>query len=71
MNAENSLQPALVKALVLHGQATLDLVWALEWLDTLSDRLTGDHMVAEFMAELEHRRTQSDTLNSAAKEAGI
>jgi hypothetical protein len=71
MNAETSLQPALVKALVLHGQATLDLVWALEWLDTLSDRLTGDHMVAEFMAELEHCRTQSDTLNSAAKEAGI
>jgi hypothetical protein len=48
-----------------------DLVWAVEWLDTLTDRLTGDHMVAEFMAELEHRRTQSDALNSAAKEAGI
>jgi hypothetical protein len=27
--------------------------------------------VAEFMAELEHRRTQSDTLNAAAKEAQI
>jgi hypothetical protein len=48
-----------------------DLVWAVEWLNTLTDRLTGDHMVAEFMAELEQRRTQSDTLNSAAKEAGI
>jgi hypothetical protein len=71
MNAETSLQPALVKALVLHGQATLDLVWALQWLDTLTGPMTGDHMVAEFMAELEHRRTQSDTLNSAAKEAGI
>jgi hypothetical protein len=71
MNAETSLQPALVKALVLHGQATLDLVWALQWLDTLTDRLTGDHMVAEFMAELEHRRTTSDTLHAAAKEAGI
>jgi hypothetical protein len=48
-----------------------DLVWAVEWLNTLTDRMTGDHMVAEFMAELEHRRTQSDALNLAAKEAGI
>jgi hypothetical protein len=48
-----------------------DLVWAVEWLDTLTDRLTGDHMVAEFMAELEQRRTQSDALNAASKEAGI
>jgi hypothetical protein len=48
-----------------------DLIWAIEWLNTLSDRLTGDHMVAEFMAELEQRRTQSDALNAAAKEAGI
>jgi hypothetical protein len=48
-----------------------DLIWAIEWLDTLSDRLTGDHMVAEFMAELERRRMQSDALNLAAKEAGI
>jgi hypothetical protein len=71
MNAQTSLQPALVKALVLHGQATLDLVWALQWLDTLTDRMTGDHMVAEFMAELEQRRRQSDALNGAAKEAGI
>jgi hypothetical protein len=61
----------LVLALVAHGQATLDLVWALEWINTLTDRMTGDHMVAEFMAELEHRRTQSDTLNAAAKEAQI
>jgi hypothetical protein len=66
-------QPAnpLVAALVAHGQVTLDLVWAVEWLNTLTDRMTGDHMVAEFMAELEHRRTQSDALNAAAKEAGI
>jgi hypothetical protein len=66
-------QPAnpLVAALVAHAQVTLDLVWAVEWLNTLTDRMTGDHMVAEFMAELEHRRTTSDTLNSAAKEAGI
>jgi hypothetical protein len=69
MNAQPDT--TLVAALVAHAQVTLDLVWAIEWLDTLSDRLTGDHMVAEFMAELEHRRTQSDTLNSAAKEAGI
>jgi hypothetical protein len=61
----------LVRALVLHGQATLDLVWALEWINTLTDRMTGDHMVAEFMAQLEHRRTTSDTLNAAAKEAQI
>jgi hypothetical protein len=48
-----------------------DLVWAVEWLDTLTDRLTGDHMVAEFMAELEHRRTQSDALHAASKEAEL
>jgi hypothetical protein len=66
-------QPAnpLVAALVAHAQVTLDLVWAVEWLNTLTDRMTGDHMVAEFMAELEHRRAQSDALNAAAKEAGI
>jgi hypothetical protein len=69
MNAQPDT--TLVAALVAHAQVTLDLVWAIEWLDTLSDRLTGDHMVAEFMAELEHRRTQSDALNAAAKEAGI
>ena len=69
MNAQPDT--TLVAALVAHAKVTLDLVWAIEWLDTLSDRLTGDHMVAEFMAELEHRRTTSDTLNSAAKEAGI
>jgi hypothetical protein len=48
-----------------------DLVWAVEWLNTLTGRMTGDHMVAEFMAELEQRRRQSDALNGAAKEAGI
>jgi hypothetical protein len=66
-------QPAnpLVAALVAHGQATLDLVWAMQWLDTLTDCLAEHHMVAEFMADLEQRRTTSDTLNSAAKEAEL
>jgi hypothetical protein len=71
MNADTSLQPALVEALVLHGQATADLVWALEWIDTLTDAMLGNYLVAEFMAELEHRRTTSDTLNAAAKEAEL
>jgi hypothetical protein len=70
MNAQSE-NPLLVAALVAHGQVTLDLVWALRWLDTLCDRMTGDHMVAEFLAELEHRRTESDTLNAAAKEAEL
>lgn len=48
-----------------------DLTWAMQWLDTLTDCLAEHHMVAEFLADLEHRRTQSDTLNAAAKEAAL
>lgn len=71
MNPQTSLQPALVEALVLHGQATSDLVWALQWIDTLADRLTGDGMVDEFLSDLQQRRTQSTTLHAAAQEADL
>ena len=46
-----------------------DLVWAIEWLNTLCDRLTGDHMVDEFKDELAQRRRESVALDEAAKEA--
>ena len=60
----------LVEALVAHAQVTLDLVWALEWLNTLTDMLPA-YQISEFYDELQHRRTQSDALNAAAKEAQI
>ena len=64
-------QHALAVSYGMLGEATVELVWAMQWLDTLSDRLTGDHMVAEFMAELNQRRTTSNLLNIAAGVAKI
>jgi hypothetical protein len=53
------------------GKSAADLVWAMEWLDTLTDRLGEDHMVREFLDDLQERRKESDLINMAAGVAKI
>jgi hypothetical protein len=48
-----------------------DLVWTIEWLNTLVDRMPHDSSVREFLEELKQRRGQSAALDAAVKEAGI
>jgi hypothetical protein len=48
-----------------------DLVWAVEWLHTLADRMPRDSSVGEFLEELKQRRTESGALDAAVKEAGL
>lgn len=48
-----------------------DVLWAMEWLDTLSDCCGEHHMVREFLADLEQRRTQSDAVDRAAREVKL
>lgn len=72
---------ATVQALVANAQTTIDLAWAMQWLDSLVDDLntehherTGDkehHRVREFLDDLETRRKNSETLHSAAREAQL
>jgi hypothetical protein len=45
-----------------------DLLWAMEWLDTLSDCCGEHHMVGEFLADLEVQRKKSEALDRVAKE---
>ena len=68
-----SAQP-LVQALVAHATLVTDMVWALEWLNSLCDDLnTGRDAqhprTREFLDELAKRRKGNHTLDSAAKEA--
>ncbi len=63
----------------LHGRIANDLVWAMQWLDSLVDDLntehhdhTGEeehHRVREFLDDLAQRRTQSTPLDYAYEEA--
>lgn len=67
--------------LYLHGRIAGDLVWAMEWLNSLCDDLntghhdrTGEeqhHRTREFLDELAQRRTQSSPLDLAAQEAQL
>jgi hypothetical protein len=71
----------LVQALVAHATLVTDMVWALEWLNSLTDDLnserhkyTGEEehpRTREFLDDLAKRRKGNDTLNSAAKEANL
>ena len=63
-----STQPvrALEASYGMLGQSAADLVWAMEWLDTLTDRLGEDHMVREFLDDLKERRKESYLINMAA-----
>ena len=64
----------LVQALVAHATLVTDMVWALEWLNSLCDDLnTGRDAqhprTREFLDELAKRRKGNHTLDSCAKEA--
>lgn len=48
-----------------------DLVWAMEWLDTLSDCLDHHHMVGEFKECLAKRRLESPQVEMAATEVKL
>jgi hypothetical protein len=61
----------IVEAFLANGKITLDLVWALEWINTLTDRLTGDHMVDEFLKDLAARRLDSEQLDACASEVRL
>jgi hypothetical protein len=63
----------------LHGRIANDLVWAMQWLDSLVDDLNTEHhdrtghgehhRVREFLDDLAQRRTQSTPLDYAYEEA--
>jgi len=69
--AKHSDMDPMVIACIGLSNLTLDLLWALQWLDTLSDRLKDDHMVAEFMSDLKARSEQSICLQRTAEEANL
>jgi hypothetical protein len=63
----------VVEALMALHKANTDLLWALEWINSLIDDInTGredEHpRTLEFLAELSERRTDSFGLNVLAKE---
>lgn len=72
---------AMVQALVANAQTTIDLVWAMEWLDSLTNDLNGERWqrngdsehprTREFLDELAERRKNSETLDAAAKEVNL
>jgi hypothetical protein len=68
MSAEQQTKAdPLVTACIELSNLTLDLVWALEWIDTLTDRLGKDGLVTEFMADLEGRCKNRRPLEIAAQ----
>jgi antitoxin component HigA of HigAB toxin-antitoxin module len=45
-----------------------DLIWALEWLDTLADRIPQDGSVKEFRADIVERRGERPEFGRIAQE---
>lgn len=48
-----------------------DLVWAMEWLDTLTDAMHSQGMAQEFLADLAKRRLESRELDNVAREVNL
>jgi hypothetical protein len=81
MNADQSppftKEDLLVMTLTEHGLLVLDLVWAMEWLDSLTDEINMLHggcyhpRTVEFLEELNERRKGKATLNAVAREVGL
>jgi hypothetical protein len=61
----------LVVACIGLSELKLDLLWTLEWLNTLKDKRTNEHIVDEFMTELKERCESSNTLKLSAQEAKL
>lgn len=77
-------EQAMKDALLLSSETTSDLIWAMEWIDTLSDALNTardeetdeiirrEHgMYQEFQQCLTKRRKTSHRLDLVAKEVGL
>lgn len=81
MNNHEEQRKALVAALVAQGEAVLDLVWAMRWLDSLTDDLNAERWQRngdtehprsrEFLDDLAARRAEKPNIDNAAKEAGL
>lgn len=69
--AEKAKMDPIVVACIGLSDLTLDLVWALEWLNTLKDKRTNEDIVDEFMQELKERCEDSNTLKISAREANL
>ena len=67
---KSEMEPLVIASIGL-SNLTLDLLWAVEWLNTLKDRLKDDHMVQEFMDELNERVKQSESLRLVSQEANL
>jgi len=75
MNAEEQpITDNVVAALVANAQTTLDLIWALRWIEVLIAELCkdGDVGVADdFIRHLRNRTLSSDALKACAEEVGL
>jgi hypothetical protein len=77
MSQHTTDKDVLTMALTEHGLVVTDLVWAMEWLNSLTDDLNtlygqGYHpRTVEFLEELTERRKVKTTLNSVAREVGL
>jgi hypothetical protein len=82
MSADTSKKDLFVVALTQHGLLVSDLLWAMEWLSSLTDDLNTawrqindeaeEHPRSrEFLDELAERRKVKITLNSVAREVGL
>jgi hypothetical protein len=71
----NSTEPMTAALMAIH-RVNSDLLWALEWIDGLTDDLnTGreaEHpRTREFLEDLAQRRTESDPLDVLAREVQL
>jgi hypothetical protein len=64
------MEPIVVACIGL-STLTLDLIWTLQWLNTLKDKRTDEGIVDEFMTELKQRCENSHTLKLSAQEANL
>lgn len=62
----------LLEAIVLHTEATGDLIWSLVWLQTLLNELPADNALTNaFRIRLETRRQERPIFNTLCSEVGI
>lgn len=62
----------LLKAAVLHTEATGDLIWSLVWMQTLLNELPVEHALKQaFLARLGLRRQERPTFNTLCSEVGL
>jgi hypothetical protein len=72
----NSSTEPMTAALMAIHRVNSDLLWALEWIDSLTDDLntgreTEHPRTREFLEDLAQRRTESDPLDVLAREVQL